>query len=82
MQVILDIPEPWYRELQDRAAATHKSLEQMLLEQVFGPLVPSDAVLQRKRRRVQLPMICAGEPGNLDLYRNLNDAFFDDFDPA
>jgi hypothetical protein len=64
MRTTVDIPDTVYRELKTRAAAERGSVKQLLLRGAESVLREP---LKKKVRRLEAPLLNAGEPGSLHL---------------
>jgi hypothetical protein len=64
MRTTVDIPDSTYRLLKARAAAEGGSVKQLLLR---GAEVVLREPVEKKVRRLKLPILNSGEPGTLHL---------------
>jgi hypothetical protein len=82
MQVTIDIPDTLYRELEEDASSKHISVQQAAVLRLDLKKADSTESPVKMTVPVQLPLVRSTEPGTLDLTKNLNDAWFDDFHAA
>ena len=64
MQVTIDIPEPMYRELEDRATRQHRPLADVVIGEVLRVETDEEFKLRMKNR---YPLIRNGQPGGLQV---------------
>ena len=64
MRTTVDIPDSVYRRLKSRAAQEGRSAKELILQGVEQVL---DKPSQKKKKRIELPLVRSKQPGTLEL---------------